>query len=165
MLVLVLDDIRAEDERSFTLILKAPFPLMLQALGKPNAPVPFIMPARIVAAAGDGRISEITGSGPFRFRKEAWRAGDTMLLSRFEQYRPRGGKPDFVAGGKTVRIDELVLKVVPDDATGAAALMAGEIDYMQYLPFDLLGTLEKAEGVQLMNFSGLDMFQGNFRLN
>jgi peptide/nickel transport system substrate-binding protein len=59
----------------------------------------------------------------------------------------------------------LVLKVVPDDATGAAALMAGEIDYMQYLPFDLLGTLEKAEGVRLMNFSGLDMFQGNFRLN
>jgi peptide/nickel transport system substrate-binding protein len=165
MLVTVLDDIRAEDERNFTITLKAPFPLMLQALGKPNAPVPFIMPTRIVAAAGDGRISEITGSGPFRFRKEAWRAGDTMLLSRFEQYQPRGGKPDFLAGGKTVHIDELVLKVVPDDATAANALMAGEIDYMQYLPFDLLATLEKSEGVQLMNFSGLDMFQGNFRVN
>ena len=58
-----------------------------------------------------------------------------------------------------------VLRVMPDQATGANALMAGEIDYMQFLPFDLLGPLAKADGVKLMELSGPDMYQGNFRLN
>jgi peptide/nickel transport system substrate-binding protein len=36
---------------------------------------------------------------------------------------------------------------------------------MQYLPFDWLAMLGKTKGVELMTLSGIDMFQGNFRLN
>ena len=54
---------------------------------------------------------------------------------------------------------------MPDDATGVAALSVGEIDYMQYLPFDLLDRLAQTPNVKLMSLEGLDMFQGNFRLN
>ena len=43
--------------------------------------------------------------------------------------------------------------------------MAGEIDYMQYLPFDMLPLLEKDKGVKLMGLGGIHQFQGNFRLN
>lgn len=150
---------------SFTLVLKEPFPLLLDVLGKPNAPVPFIMPARIVEAAGNNRITEIVGSGPFTFRKDLWRAGDSMVLERNANYVPREEPPDFLAGGKRVKLDSVTLRVIGDDATAANALTAGEVDYVQYLGFDHLALLEKARGVSLMGLTGIHMFQGNFRLN
>ena len=66
-----------------------------------------------------------------------------MVLERNPAYVPRQEAPDFLAGGKKVKIDQLILRVMPDQSTGANALMAGEIDYMQYLPFDMLPILEK----------------------
>ena len=165
MLAAATSTMAAVDPKTFSIALKAPFPLMLQVLGKPNAPVPFMMPARIIPAAAAERIKDIVGSGPFSFRASAWRPGDSMVLDRFAQYVPRKETPDFLAGGKVVHIDQMVWKVMPDDATGANALIAGEIDYMQYLPFDFIGPLDKAPNVKVMTLTGLDMFQGNFRLN
>jgi peptide/nickel transport system substrate-binding protein len=156
---------KAESDTVFGIALSKPFPMMLQVLGKPNAPLPAIMPARIVQEAGNGAIKHIIGSGPFRFVPERWRAGDSMVLARFDAYRPRSEAPDFLAGGKVVDVPEIVLRTIGDDATGANALKAGEIDYMQYLPFDLIPVLEKSSGVKVMTLKGLDMFQGNFRLN
>ncbi len=155
----------ADGARAFTISLQKPFPLMLDVLGKPNAPVPFIMPARIVEAAGAGRIKEIVGSGPFSFAADQWRPGDSMVIKRFDGYVPRPEPADFLAGGKTVHLDRIVLRAIPDASTGAAALIAGEIDYMQYLPFDWLGPLGKSPDVKIMTLTGLDMFQGNFRPN
>jgi peptide/nickel transport system substrate-binding protein len=165
MLLAATDMITADDPRRFSIALNQPFPLMLDVLGKPNAPVPFMMPARIMQAAGAGRITEIIGSGPFMFRPAQWRAGDSMVLGRNAAYLPRQEPADFLSGGKVVHVGEVVLRVMPDQATGANALMAGEIDYMQFLPFDLLGPLAKADRVTLMELSGPDMYQGNFRLN
>ena len=59
----------------------------------------------------------------------------------------------------------LELRVMPDQSTGANALMAGEIDYMQYLPFDMLPLLEKDQDLKLVGLGGIHQFQGNFRLN
>ena len=165
MLLAATDSITAIDPRRFTITLHQPFPLMLDVLGKPNAPVPFMMPTRIMQAAGAGRITQIVGSGPFVFQRDQWRPGDSMVLARNDAYVPRTEAPDFLAGGKVVHVDHVVLRVMPDQATGANALIAGEIDYMQFLPFDLLGPLAKADGVKLMELGGLDMYQGNFRLN
>ena len=82
MLLAATDKITADDPRRFSIALNQPFPLMLDVLGKPNAPVPFMMPARIMQAAGAGRITEIVGSGPFVFRPNQWRAGDSMVLAQ-----------------------------------------------------------------------------------
>ena len=54
---------------------------------------------------------------------------------------------------------------MPDQSTGANALMAGEMDYMQYLPFDMLPLLEKDLTSSCSGLGGIDQFQGNFRLN
>lgn len=158
-------EMTADDASTFTITLRSPFPLMLSVLGKPNAPGPFIMPARIITAAGTGRIKEIVGSGPFKFLPDQYRPGDKMVLPRFDGYAPRKEPADFMAGGKVVHLDQIVLRVMPDDATGVTALSVGEIDYMQYLPFDWLDRLAHTPHVKLMSLKGLDMFQGNFRLN
>jgi peptide/nickel transport system substrate-binding protein len=157
--------LEAKDARTFEFALKQPFPLMLEVLSKPNAPLPVIMPARIAATPPDQRIPEAIGSGPFRFVKAEWRPGNVMVLERNPDYVPRREAPDFLAGGKKVKIDQLILRVMPDQSTGANALMAGEIDYMQYLPFDMLPILEQEKSVKLMGLGGIQQFQGNFRLN
>jgi peptide/nickel transport system substrate-binding protein len=165
MLLAATDTMVAKDTNTFTITLKHPFPLMLDVLGKPNAAVPFIMPARIIPPNKGDRIKEIVGSGPFAFDATRWRTGDTMVLTRNQHYKPRPEPADFVSGGKNVLIDELILKTIQDDATSASALIAGEIDYMQFLPFDWLGKLQANTDLSIMDLTGVDMFQGNFRLN
>lgn len=155
----------APDARTIAIRLKEPFPLMLDVLGKPNAPVPFMLPTRLAQVPGDKRITEIVGSGPFRFRADLWRPGDRMTLERNDAYVPRAEPPSFLAGGKVVRVDSLVLRVMPDDGTAANALINGEVDYVQYVAFDQLDRLARSRGLQLMNLGGVHMFQGNFRLN
>jgi ABC-type transport system substrate-binding protein len=165
MLLAATAAMEAKDERAFRIALKEPFPLMLEVLGKPNAPLPVMMPERLARTPGEQRISDPVGSGPFRFRADLWRPGDVMVLERNPHYAPRREPPDFLAGGKEVRLDQLNLRVMPDQATGAVALMAGEVDYMQYLPFDLMPRLERARGVKVFGLGGIHQFQGNFRPN
>lgn len=165
MLLAATAEMRATDARSFAIALKQPFPLMLQVLGKPNAPLPVMMPERLARTPGDQRVTDPVGSGPFRFRADLWRPGNVMVLERNPHYVPRREAPDFLAGGKEVKVDQLNLRVMPDQATGATALMAGEVDYMQYLPFDLMARLERARGVKVFGLGGIHQFQGNFRLN
>lgn len=156
---------RAADARTIVLQLAEPFPMVLEVLGKPNAPVPFMLPERLARTPGDQRLTEVFGSGPFRFRADLWRPGSVMVLEKNPHYAPRAEPADFLSGGKRVHVETLNLRVMPDQATAANALMAGEVDYQQYCPFDLLPRLERARGVQLMPLGGLHMFQGNFRLN
>jgi peptide/nickel transport system substrate-binding protein len=124
-----------------------------------------MLPERLARIPGDQRLTEAVGSGPFVFRPDLWKAGDSMVLDRNRNYVPRQEPPNFLAGGKEVKIDSLQLMVLPDQVTASSALMTGEIDYQQYVPFDMIGRLEKARGVSLLGLGGLHMFQGNFRLN
>lgn len=164
-LMAVLASNTAVDQRSFRLVLKEPYPMLLQLLGKTVAPWPAMLPARVVEEAGDGRIKTIIGSGPFRFVAERWRPGNSMILARFADYVPRREPPDFTAGGKVVKIDELDMRVMPDENTAALALMAGELDYVQFLPYDMIDRLKRARGVEVFGVGGIHMFQGHFRLN
>ncbi len=157
--------IEPTDARTVTIRLREPFPLMLDVLGKPNAPVPFMLPTRLAQVPGDKRITEIVGSGPFRFVAAEWRPGDSMVLERNAAYVPRAEPPSFLAGGKVVHVDRLVLRVMPDDGTAANALINGEVDYVQYVAFDQLARLAGSRGIAVMKLGGIDMFQGNFRLN
>ncbi|WP_160123807.1 ABC transporter substrate-binding protein [Rhodovarius lipocyclicus] len=159
------ESLEATGLRTFVLKLKQPFGLVLEALGRPNTPVPFMMPERVVRAAGDGRVTEIIGSGPFVFRADRYRPGDRIVLDRNARYVPRSEPADFLAGGKTVRIEGLELVTMPDGAVAANALQAGEIDYIQSPSFDLLPTLERNRRISVGGPGGMNAYQGYFRLN
>lgn len=155
----------AVDAKTFRLVLKEPYGLVIETLGTMASPTPFIMPERLARTPGTERITEIVGSGPFIYSRADHRPGDRMLLRRNAAYVPRSEPADFLAGGKRVMVDALDIRVVPDAGTAAAALQAGEVDYMQYAPFDLLPQFERNRRITVLNFSGPQMFTGHFRLN
>jgi peptide/nickel transport system substrate-binding protein len=94
------DSLTVVDARTFALHLSRPFAFVIEALGKPNAYVPFILPARLVANATAKRITEVMGSGPFIFRKEERRPGDRAVFHRNPAYQHRAEPADGLAGGK-----------------------------------------------------------------
>jgi peptide/nickel transport system substrate-binding protein len=159
------DTMTANEDGSFTIALKTPYPLMLETLGKPASIVPFMMPAKLAETPPDQTITTVDGSGPFIFRADLWRPGNSMVFDRNPAYVPRAEQPDFLAGGKAVKIDHLVLHVMPDTSTQVSALLLGEIDYLQYVPFDWIDRLEKSPAIKLIGLDGLGAFGGSYIIN
>ena len=52
-------DLKAVDAKTFTLILKEPFGLVLEALGKPSSNVPFMMPKRVAETDPNKQFDDI----------------------------------------------------------------------------------------------------------
>ena len=145
-----LDSMAAPDDRSFTIKLKSPFPLMLTALGKAAANVCFIMPERVAKTDAFTQISDFTGSGPFRFLKNEWTPGSLAAYARFEGYVPRQEAPSFTSGGKIANFDRIEWNIITDAATSAAAMQTGEEDWWQQPIGDLLPQLRGAKGVKVV---------------
>ena len=128
----------ADGDKSFTVALKAPFPLLLSALGKLSSNVPFMMPERIAKTDAFQQIPEAIGSGPFKFVKEEWVPGSKAVFVKNTDYVPRKEPPSLAAGGKVAKIDRVEWLYIPDVATAAAALNAGEADWYEQPPADIL---------------------------
>jgi peptide/nickel transport system substrate-binding protein len=129
---------QAVDDKSFTIRLKSPFPLILDALGKLSSNVPFMMPERLAKTDAYQQIPEAIGSGPFKFVKEEWEPGHRAVFVKNTEYVPRKEPPSFASGGKVAKVDRVEWLYIPDTATAAAALNAGEADWYEQPPADLL---------------------------
>src|SRR5437763_12605282 len=132
---------KADGDKSFTIALKAPFPLLLNALGKLSSNVPFMMPERIAKTDAFQQIPEAIGSGPFKFVKEEWFPGSKAVFVKNADYVPRKEPPSLASGGKIAKIDRVEWLYIPDTATPAAALNAGEADWYEQPPADILPVL------------------------
>ena len=138
------DELAAPDDRTILFRLKAPFPLLADALGKIGINMLPIMPERLANTDPFKQVTEMVGSGPFRFVADERVPGARVVYERFANYRPREqGTPDWTAGPKIAYFDRVVWTVIPDAATAAAALERGEVDWWEQPLFDLLPVLEK----------------------
>jgi peptide/nickel transport system substrate-binding protein len=141
--------IAAADKKTFTIDLGQPFGPVLEALGKPSSNVPFVMPARIAATPDSEQIKEVVGSGPFRFVKEEWQPGNQVVYVKNADYVPRGDAASGSAGGKRVHIERVIWRYIPDPATAAAALEAGEVDWYENPPVDFAPRFESHQALEL----------------
>ena len=143
-LMRVTDEVSAPDDRTIQFRLKAAFPLLPEALGKIGVNMLPIMPERLAGTDAFKPVTEMVGSGPFRFLADERIAGARVAYAKFEGYRPRPrGTPDWTAGPKIVHFDRVVWNVIPDGATAAAALQRNEADWWEQPVFDLLPLLRK----------------------
>jgi peptide/nickel transport system substrate-binding protein len=131
-------EIKPTGDKSFTISLKTPFPLLLSALGKLSSNVPFMMPERLAKTDPYQQIPEAIGSGPFKFVKSEWVPGNKAVFVKNTEYVPRKEPPSFASGGKVAKIDRVEWLYIPDAATASAALNSGEADWYEQPPTDLL---------------------------
>lgn len=158
------DELTALDDRRLRFRLKRPFPLLPNALGKTTVTVPFIMPERLARTDAATQVSEIVGSGPYRFVAAERVAGARTVYARFDGYTPREGAPSFTAGGKVANLDRVEWVVMPDAATASAALQAGEVDWWEQAVTDLLPTLRRNRNVEVSTLETTG-FVGFLRFN
>ena len=159
-------DLTVSDPRTFVLTLSQPFGWVIEALGKPSVHVPFIMPARLASTtAPTAQVPEVIGSGPFLFERGQWIAGERASFRRNPRYRPRDEPADGLAGGKVARVERAELITMTDPSTRVSALRTGEVDYLEYAPFDLLPLLQRDRNIVIAKAGGVANIMGAVSVN
>jgi peptide/nickel transport system substrate-binding protein len=146
-------ELKPIDDRSFALVLKEPFGLVLEALGKVGSSVPFMMPKRVAETDPNKQIDDYTGSGPFIFKKDEWKAGEKVVYVRNPKYKPRAEPPSMLAGAKQAKVDRVEWIAIPDANSAVNALIAGEVDLLESPPTDLLPLLRGSKNVALYGWN------------
>jgi peptide/nickel transport system substrate-binding protein len=157
-------DLTTVDDRTVKWVLKKPFPKMLLALGKLATQVCFMMPERIAQSDPFKQITEYIGSGPMRFVRNEWVAGDRAVFEKFADYVPRQEPGSWLAGGKHILADRIEWKVMPDPGTASLALQRGEVDWWENPISDLVPLLRKNPNVLVDIADPLGNI-GSFRMN
>jgi len=147
----LLDKIEAVDAMTFRMSFRTPFGMVLEALSKPSAVPPFIMPKRVAQTPADQQINDTTGSGPFIFKKDEYRPGEKVVYVKNAKYVPRSEEPSGTAGGKRVYVDRMEWIILKDAQTQVNALSKGEIDIIQWVPTEQYTALKENPDVELEN--------------
>jgi peptide/nickel transport system substrate-binding protein len=148
-LATVVEEMKGGDDKSFTIRLKEPFPLLIDGIAKVSSLAPFIMPERLAKTDPYEQVTEMVGSGPFKFVKSEFEPGNKAVYVKNTDYVPRSEPPDWASGGKVVKVDRVEWLVVPEHSTAAAALNSGEDDWWENPPADLWPILESNSDVVL----------------
>src|SRR6201992_2124692 len=164
MIKAIQNELTAVDDRTFKWVLKQPYPKMLVALAKNNAPCSFVMPERIAQTDPFKQINEYIGSGPMNFVKSEWVPGAKSVFEKFADYVPRQEPASWLAGGKQMLIDRAEWITIPDPATAAAALQNGEVDWWENPISDLVPVLRKNRNISVDIADPLGNI-GVFRMN
>ena len=144
------DEVLATDDKTIEFRLNKPFALLPDALGKSPSPMCAMMPERLANTDPFKQITEIIGSGPYRYIQDERVPGSRNVYRKFDKYKPReGGKPDWTAGPKIVHFDQVIWTTMPDDGTKASALQAGEQDWWENPSTDLTPLLAKNPKIKL----------------
>ena len=133
----------APDDRTILFRLRKPFPMLPDALGKSSAIACVIMPERLALTDPFKQVTEMVGSGPYRYVADERVPGDRVVYARFEGYRPReSGDASRTAGGRSGRGSiGSEWRIIQDAATAGAALQRGEVDWWLAANPDLLERL------------------------
>ena len=152
------------DDRTLRITLTQPIPIFLEAITRGSASVPFILPEHIAKTDPYTQITDATGSGPFRFLKNEFVSGQFAAYARNADYIPRSGAPDWTSGGKVAYFERIELQAVPEQATAAAALKSGEIDWYEQVQPDLVPSLRANPDIRIGNANPTG-FNGILRFN
>ena len=134
--------ITAPDERTVVYELSAPFSELLYQLTQSFATV--IDKNQVEALGADFGVTGMNGTGPYCWVE--WRPRDEMRLQRHPDYA--WGPPIYENTGAP-KVEEVVWKIVPEENTRMAAVMTGQSDITQYVPWNSLSILRANPQVEV----------------
>jgi peptide/nickel transport system substrate-binding protein len=141
-----MDALEVKDDRSLVFRLKKPFAGLPAALSK-TQPTPVMMPERIANTDPFKQITEVIGSGPFRYVAKEYVSGNLIVFEKNGKYIPRNEPVSYTSGGLRAMVERVEWKIIPDAATAANALVSGEVDWLEAPLPDLLDMLRKSAGI------------------
>ena len=125
-LMAVTGELSAPDDRTLRFRLTKPFPHLLAAMAGSSTTMPCIMPERLATTDPFRQVTEMVGSGPYRFLPAEFNAGERATYERFTGYLPRGeGTPSYTAGPKVTHFDRIEWHSLGDAATSVSGIVAG----------------------------------------
>ena len=154
----------AVDDKTFTMQLKEPYGLVLDSLGKISSNTPFMMKEEFAKTDAFTQVTEIVGSGPFRFVADEWVPGSKVVYVKNEDYVPRDEPPSAAAGGKVVHVDRVEWVYIPDPATTMNALQNGEVDLWETPSPDMVPIMKTQDNIVIDVIDPLGT-QGWLRMN
>jgi peptide/nickel transport system substrate-binding protein len=121
----------ASDSRTIVMQLNRPSGIVLEALAKSSANVPFMMPKRVADTDPNTPIQDATGSGPFIFQKDKFVPGQQAVYVKNKAYVPRSEPASLAAGGKIAKSNEIGLVYYGDSNTAAKELIKDNVQYIE----------------------------------
>jgi peptide/nickel transport system substrate-binding protein len=130
------DELTASDDKTIQFRLKRPFAMLADALGKSPTNFPAMMPERLAKTDAFTQVTEMVGSGPYRFNTRERVVGSMAVYDRFADYVPRtDGTPNWTAGPKVAHFDRVEWHIIPDAGTALAVRsIGGKIQATTYCP-------------------------------
>ena len=144
------DELSAPSDKVVKFRLNKPFALLPDALAT-STNMAAIMPERLAQTDPFKQVTEMVGSGPFRFVADERVSGSKVVYRKFDGYVPRpDGVPSYAAGPKIAYMDRVVWTVVPDAAVAANALSNGEFDWWENPVIDLVPQLKRNAAIAVV---------------
>jgi len=121
------DSITAADDFTVVYKLQEPNSALLYQMAQFN----FVMidPEQAEALGEDFGVKAFNGTGPYCF--ESWQPRESVVLRRHEGYT---WGPEFMSNQGPAKAETVIWKIVPEEATLAASITAGEVDASYSVP-------------------------------
>jgi peptide/nickel transport system substrate-binding protein len=137
------------DPRTVRFKLSEPWPLLPAML-----PFQEVVSKKFVERVGDDAMAtQVNGTGPFKLVE--WRRGDAIIMERFAGYY--GGAADIPPVGPA-KVDRVIFKIVPENASRVAGLLAGELDIINELPPSAIKQVEASGNARVAKVNGTRSF-------
>lgn len=114
-----------------------------------------IMSPAAVQAAGDsyGTGTNVTGSGPFMIQK--WIPGESVTVVKNPNY---SWAPRWMENRGAAKIDKIIYKIVPDDASRTLAYESGDIDVLMSVPPYKIGQYQARSDTEILSGPGQGVY-------
>lgn len=156
------DSVKAADEYNVDLILKAPSGAIPALLATPDTAA-YIMPASLVAGkAPTDALQTLVCTGPYKL--DSYVPEQSLIFSRFDDYKSRTEASDGAAGAKTAWADTITF--VPGSSANVTNLVsAGQVDVVSQFPLDQVQSIASNPSVKtvVMDNGTFPLLQFNTR--
>jgi len=137
------DDVVALDDVTVEYKLKAPYSELLYQLSQSFGII--IDKANVEALGADFGVKGFNGTGPYCWVD--WRPRNDMRLKRNANYK---WGPPISENTGPAHIEEIIWRIVPEETTRLAAVMTGQSQITQYIPYSGLSQIRANRNLRVL---------------
>ncbi|WP_074531886.1 glutathione ABC transporter substrate-binding protein [Bacillus paranthracis] len=135
----MIQEIKVIDEYTVQFVLKYPYSPLLSIFASNEGS---ILSPKAIDEKGKGLAQHPVGTGPYTFK--SWKPGEEIRLEKNKNY-----------WGEKSKIDEVVFKVVPEDATRIGMIETSEAHIAENLPVTEVERVKNSPSMELIENEGL----------